>query len=390
MLFAALAAPAGAQRPSEGADAQLHGVQVHPLWDEPQYEADGTPELDPKGRPVTWSERNMVRELDLAAAAGVDVVRADLGWSTLEAAGPEAPFTEWYAERVDRFLAAASARGVEVILTLTDSPCWASSAPESVKAGCSGAWWERGVQRYAPTDPTAYANAAVEVAQRWGAQVTALELWNEPNESSYFETPEDTPEARASRYAALVKASYHQVKLARPELTVLAGALATGSGRDSYPAFLSSLYRLGIKGHYDAISYHPYSDARDPDAPLPAGVEPSHHLTAGTAALREVMAGHGDIRTNLWITEFGFPSCEPAEGTFCVGEAAQGGHTLSNHRIAASLPFVRATITYEIRDRGSSDDPYGQGTWGLLREDFTEKPAWSSLRSAMERYGETR
>src|SRR3954453_23666845 len=144
---------------SAGGVSQLQGAQLHPLW------GDETP-------------TQFDQELELLKNAGANVVRIDLSWSSLETDG-KGKYSSWYVSKADTFLQHAQDRGLAVIATLWSTPCWASSASDTLKQSCSGAWWDRGVDRYPPTNATDYADAAAYVAQRWGSKLKALEIWNE-------------------------------------------------------------------------------------------------------------------------------------------------------------------------------------------------------------------
>ena len=150
------------------------------------------------------------RQLGLIAAAGGRMARVDVGWTSLEQAG-KGQYDSWYLERLDTLVTTAESRGVELLFTLTDSPCWASSAPESVKQGCQGEWWTRDVQRYTPTNPRDYADALAFLVARYGDRVAAWEVWNEPNLTFYFKA-ENPPQA----YTDIVRAAYPAAKAANP------------------------------------------------------------------------------------------------------------------------------------------------------------------------------
>jgi hypothetical protein len=207
--------------------------------------------------------REAARELDIARGAGADVVRVDVAWSSLELQG-KGRWSRAYARRLDAFVRNARARGLRVVAVLTETPCWASKAPQALRQGCFGDWWNRGVTRFPPRRSRDYADAAVYVARRWGPSLEALEIWNEPNATVFLRSPDPVRD-----YARLVRSSYRRVKHVAPRLTVLAGALALSDGE-----FLTGLYERGrIGGHYDAISYHPYADGADPAiAEHPRGV----------------------------------------------------------------------------------------------------------------------
>jgi hypothetical protein len=92
-------------------------------------------------------------------AAGAKTVRVDMGWATLEAGG-DGQRAGWYVTKIDAFMAEAAQRDLRVILTLTDTPCWASTGAPDGQAGLRGSWWSaacsttrRAIQRTSPTRP---------------------------------------------------------------------------------------------------------------------------------------------------------------------------------------------------------------------------------------------
>ena len=332
----------------------LAGAMVHPLWTE-----NSVADFD--------------RDLDMAKAAGMDTVRMDLGWSSLETAG-KGQFTQWYVEKADTFFAHAAARGLRVVATLWATPCWASSAPADVKQDCTGAWWNRGVAAYAPSDPADYADIAEWVTRRWGSRMAALEVWNEPNLSMFLKAPDP-----AAAYAGMLKAAYPRIKTARPALKVLGGALVYSDG-----TFLADLYdRLGIKGSFDALSYHPFQN-RDPDEVSGTG-SAKWDYQRGTAWLRQIMVDHGDSAKTLWITEVGFPTCTPGSHAWCQTLDKQAEYEVDALRIAREKwPFVRAVLIYNLRNKGTDPDYY-EHQMGLLHNDWSPKPAYGAVQSELTR-----
>jgi hypothetical protein len=338
-----LSGPASAQ--------QLDGVQLHPLWNG-----------------VTQHEA--ARELDISRAAGADVVRVDVAWSSLELEG-KGRWSRAYAHRLDSFVRNARSRGLRVIAVLNETPCWASKAPRALRAGCVGDWWNRGVTRYPPRRARDYADAAVYVARRWGSSLEALEIWNEPNATVFLRSPDQVRD-----YARLVRASYQRIKRVVPRLTVLAGALALSDGQ-----FLTELYERGhIRGHYDAISYHPYTEASDPAiAEHERGVPWS--FIEGTAWLHDIMVGHGDERGQLWATEAGVSTCNPIFDSGCVSEAEQAVHVASYLRVGRSFPYLRSMVIYNLRDKGIGTRDR-EDRFGIVRRDLSPKPALRAFREA--------
>ncbi len=347
-----LVTAAAALVPRGDGDELRAGVQVHPLWGDS-------------------SVADFDRELDMAKSAGVDTVRIDLSWSSLETAG-RGRYSDWYVTKADTFFEHAQARGIKVVATLWSTPCWAATAPERLKQDCSGKWWERGVHRYAPANPVDYADAAEWVARRWGDRMEALEVWNEPNIENFLRSSDP-----AGDYASILKAAYPRIKAAAPDLTVLGGALAFSDGD-----FLTALYGHDIKGSYDAISYHPYGEARDPGHAGPP-TEKKYSYQLGSRWIRDLMVAHGDGATGMWQTEVGFSTCTIGTSRWCVTERRQARYTADLFRIAREkMPYVKALVAYNLRNKGT-DPADREGQFGLLDRDFRPKPAYRSLTRAL-------
>ena len=342
-LFAT-AASAGAAAP------EYRGVQLHSLW------ADS-------------SEADMDRELDLARAANANVVRIDVVWGSLETDG-KGRYSSWYVNKLDRFVDGADARGMKVIATLWSSPCWASSAPASLKQGCEGAWWDRNVGAYPPSDAADYGDAAQFVTARYGTKLAALEVWNEPNlkDSDHFWKTAD----KAGDYAKLLKAAYPRAKAGNAAVPVLGGALAFADR-----PFLDALYANGIKGYHDGISVHPYNEARGPADRWKAEWK-QYTLLPGIEWIRAGQVAAGDPKP-LWVTEFGW-STGTASG-WQVSEAQQAAFVRDSFPLLGEYPYLKSAVLYNLRNKGN--DTGHEDNFGLLNRDYTPKPAYTALRETL-------
>jgi len=344
-IVAASAAPALA------AGQQYHGAQTHPLWSG-----------------VTVDEQE--RELQLLDDAGADSVRIDIGWASIEQTG-KGRYSDSYVRRADEYFRRARAHGIKVIVSLSDSPCWASSSPDV--GDCSGSWWSRGVQKWAPRNAADYADAAAWVANRWHADMAALEVWNEPNDTAYFRANDPLAE-----YSKLVKATYRPVKAVAPELPVVVGVVSW-----SDRPWLERMYDQGIAGNYDGISIHPYNEARDPDDPwLPQWK--AYSFLSGVAWVRDLMVAKGDADKGLWLTEFGYSTCGTGSKD-CVTADQQAEFTRDSFRIAAGWSYVRAAVVYNLRN--IDDTPNSRlSQFGLVNHDFSPKPAYAAFKDALHTY----
>lgn len=344
LLVLVCAAPAAA-------GPRLRGVQLHSLW----YDV---------------SLKDMDRELDLAKAAGSTVVRVDVVWGSLETEG-KGRFEATYVERLTRFMNGARARGMKVVATLWSTPCWASTAPAELRQGCAGAWWDRNVGAYPPRDPQDYADIAQWLTRRYGRSLAALEIWNEPNNT----TTDRFWQARskAAAYARLVKAAYPAAKRGNPRVPVIAGALSFADR-----AFLQRLYAYGIEPYEDGISIHPYNEWRDPTDPWDPRYT-KYTFAQGIAWIRDAMLAAGD-RSQVWVTEFGWST--GLGNRWTVSDADQALFIGKAFALLAGLDYVAEATVYNLV--ATSGDPFSfEGGFGLLNPDYSPKPAYAALTKAL-------
>ena len=350
--FAALLIALALAAPARAAGPQYRGLDLQSLWS-------------------SSSNDDLDHELDLSQQAGVNTVRVDVAWSSLQTDGP-GQFSQWYVDKLDRFVNGAAARGIRVIPTLWSTPCWASSAPDTLKQGCAGAWWDRDVTKYLPSDPADYGAAAKWMTARYGTKLAALEVWNEPN------LPDDSfliSSDKAGDYARLLKAAYPAAKAGNADVPVIGGVLAF-----SDTDFLKQLYANGIKGFEDGIAVHPYNEWRDP-SDLWRDQWKEYAFIPGLNALHDTMQAAGDDQP-VWVTEFGWTTCNAGSGRWCVSEDQQATYTRKAYDILAGMDFVRSATLYQLRDRGTDpNDP--EANFGLLNRDLSPKPAWTAFKDAM-------
>jgi hypothetical protein len=355
-LLSLLLALVAAAAPAPASAVPAVGVQIHPLW-------EGV------------SDAQVAAQLNRVAATGAGLVRVDVGWASLEQEG-KGQWAAWYLGRLDRLVDAARARRLRLLLTVFGTPCWASTAPDELRQGCRGAWWDRGVQAYAPRDPRDYADALSFLVRRYGPGID-WEVWNEPNLSDFFIAPD-----RPAAYAALLRKAHDAVKAADPTATVVGGSLSRADA-----GFTEVVYQDGAKGTFDAWSVHPYSGGRSPLDPGGGTQLPS--FARGVPAVREAMLRHEDDKP-LWLTELGWNTSAVRGGPDWadgVDEQTQAHYLDLAFSFARGWSYVDVVVWYALYDR-SADRSSPVANYGLLRADGSPKPAYdvfSFAATAMRR-----
>jgi hypothetical protein len=292
------------------------------------------------------------RAIAQAHAVHAKVVRTNVAWSAFEPS--EAGHLDASALAVaDRLMSDASAAGMHVIVSVDSTPCWASSAPSSILTRCTPGR-ESEANAWPPTNTASFAAFVAYLAQRYSANLAAIEIWNEPDQANedYLAGPN-----KAEHDAALQRAAYPAIKAVDPSLPVLAGSLVGSNG-----AFLKALYAAGIKGYYDGLAVHYYN------------------LTlASLRSIREVQLANGDT-TPLWLNEFGWTSCWPSrpieQEQACVTPQTQASNLRDMYRELARTPYVAAAVVYKLQDSPSEE-------FGLTSVGGARKPAFAALASAL-------
>ena len=294
------------------------------------------------------------REIATARKLHARVVRAELRWSTLEPLHP-GQISAGALAFTDRLVADAAAAGIRVIFTIDSTPCWESSAPTALLARCV-ADKDTAANAWPPREAAAYAAVAAYVARRYGAQLAAIEVWNEPDQRNqlYFAGPQ-----KAQRYAVILRAAYAAIKQANPVVPVLGGSIVGSNG-----AFLRALYAAGIKGYYDGLAVHYYG-----------------LVLASLRAIREVQLANGDSRP-LWLDEFGWSSCYPAqrvqEEQACVTTGIQARNLADVVQSLSGTPWVAAEVVYDLQNAPHEN-------FGLTTAYGGRKPAFNALAAAFSR-----
>ncbi|GAC1587887.1 MAG: hypothetical protein NVS3B21_03180 [Acidimicrobiales bacterium] len=304
---------------------------------------------------LLWeSDADLARDLDAVAASGARWIRFDFDWASAE---PVAGSYRWSV--LDRVVQGSAARGLQILATPAYTPEWARPSGTTDKTP--------------PSDVATYAAFVGAAVRRYSPLgVHAWEIWNEPNNSIFWQ-----PGVDPAAYARLLVAASAAVHGADPSATVISAGLAPEA--DALPSslsprtFLDSLYGAGAGPSFDAVGIHPY------DYPYgPAAVGPWNQWQS-LPATQQVLAKHGDGAKKIWGTEYGAPTGTNAAA---VTETAQATTFVQAYGDWIALPFTGPLFWYAHRDSGT-DLADTESNFGLLRNDWSPKPAYGAFRAEM-------
>lgn len=241
-------------------------------------------------------------------------------WSDLEPAPGQFVWTH-----LDELVAAAQAHGTRVLLTLGQTPSWASARPHDVSP-YGGTTTPAEPARL--EDWAAYVRAVVT---RYRGRIEAYEPWNEPNLAMFFTGSPETL-ARLGRVAAAI---VHQVDSAAK--VVSPGIAWTSRGAEEWlRAYLSA---GGAEGA-DVLGFHSYP--REGWGP--------EQLGEVAQAFRRVCAEFS-LTQPLWNTETGWGHTSPTDPRPWLVPDAEAPGLVARTYLALAAAGVQRLYWYGFTNR---------------------------------------
>jgi len=282
------------------------------------------------------------RLFPLLREAGVGMVRSFPEWPTLE---PERGLFTW--EAADALVESGRKNQVQVFGVLCYLAPWASSAPLGADHGAR--------TRTFPIKDIEYWREFVEATvARYRNDITYWEVYNE------FNSPSFARNATVGDYVGLVKNAYEVAKQANPNCRIGIGCA------DVDISFLEQVITQGAGGCFDFVNVHPYSLM----AAAMGGREPVFlQMGANLRKMLQRTAQRADIE--LWVSEIGITSTTEPEPEQRQAEAVVKAFLLCQGQ------GIERVFWFE--GRGPAYGPGGD--FGLIREDWTRRPAFLALQT---------
>jgi Cellulase (glycosyl hydrolase family 5) len=302
-------------------------------------------------------------QMPAVSALGTHWVRMFATWPDLEPTkGAFSTFWLAYYEETFRTLPA----GTKVLLDVVNTPSWETGSTN---------------EHTPPASPQEYAAFVGALAQHFGTKISAYEIWNEEDSSSWW-----AGGPNPTAYTQLLKATYPAIKAADPSATVVLGGL-TGNDYE----FLEGVYQAGGKGSFDAVGVHT-DTACDKLSPYEFLRGAGNRLVPDSfLAYREVhavMLANGDDKP-IWMTELSWRTTNATcpEGAWAgqtaegVSEELQATYLRQAYHCLAEDPYVQVALWFPLEDEGSVLS-------GLERANGTHKPSFAAMHSYI-REGDT-
>ncbi len=370
--------------------AQLKGMlNLGQIWlSEPRLTLDG-------GRPMLHTNRqpycvsafleqeadpaNVARNLDLAKAAGISLVRQQFPWEDIEIHGKgdfedrrHEPYRSAW-DKYDRIMDMAAERGIDIIARLDAPPDWARANPAEHELFGP------------PDDLDDYGDFVAAVVSRYKGRLKYLQIWNEPNIYPEWGAQPPDPEA----YTRLLEVAYRRAKAIDPDIAIISAPLAPTLDRNERAMrdldYLQRMLDAGAANSFDILGMIAYGLGSGPD---------DHRVVwhrtnfARPQLLRDLLvrAGHGD--KPAWILEMGWsavPEGMPAPFGRVTNEQ-QARYTVGAYRrIQEEYPWVGAGCLWYLRRPNAEWEQRPEGYFRLVTPDWQPMPAYTALAAEATR-----
>lgn len=237
-----------------------------------------------------YSPQQIASQLRALQATGATLARSDALWEATEPAAPVGGVHRYDWAFDDSIATALAQHGLQWLPIVDYSAPWAESLA--------------GQDHSPPTSLADYAAYAGSLAARYGKggafwrahpelearPVDTFELWNEPDNPTFFK-----PRPDPGRYAAMYTLARAAILAADSSARVIVGGLTAA------PSFMPEMLAAApdLRGHIDGVAIHPYGGT--PRAVL-----------AKVKQDRQVLDSAGLGSIPLYVTEFGWTTHPPS------------------------------------------------------------------------------
>ncbi len=270
---------------------------------------------------------------DAIYQANIKYVREEFNWNLIEPIKGKMDYS-----RYDEIMQSYQHYDVEVLGLLAYSAKWSAQAPNNVAN-----------KEFYPPNIDQWNNFVRETVTRYQGQVSAWEVWNEPNDINFFNG------ARKQYYNLLANTS-NTIKSIDPAAKVISGGTTWPD-----PNYAQDFYKANMQNYIDGYGVHAYYCEQ--------GVADGHYeKLAGDLA--EIIQISNQYKKPLWITEFGCSS-------FTIGQKKQADNLAYMMTLFNASQNIERVYWYSLRDTGHVGK---EGEYGLITKNYTLKQSFQAFK----------
>lgn len=332
---------------------------------------------------------NTDQTLDQVNQLGLQWIKQQISWKDLESTKGQ---PNWDA--LDGIFAAASARNLKVLVSITNAPDWARSVTAGERHG-------------PPDDPQDFVNYVSAMLQRYKGAIHAVEVWNESNLSERgWYAPGGLS---AQGYMDLLIPTSAAIRAVDPNVIIISAAPAPTGVDDGVIAiddfnYVRQLVGLGMLDHVDCVGAHSNGINLPPDIAYDEGYnDPTARFTGPFVnpdhswSFYSTLNGYHDIivaagrNTPLCVTEFGWPSMEGMQGAPPQGFEFAYDNTLqeqAEHIVRAfelmhewDFVWIATLFNLDYSPKIGGDPQHDSTMWSITAPNGSPRPAFEAIKS---------
>ncbi|MCL4508867.1 MAG: beta-galactosidase [Chloroflexi bacterium] len=333
------------------------GTQTSPLANEYPFGANTF-----LGQEVEIAKRE--RTIQMMRDAHIGWMKEEFIWDQIE--HNRGQFT-W--GKYDEIIGLAQKYGIKVIARLDYPPAWTQKKPDF---------------NAPPDNYEDYADFVNTFVRHYKGQVSAVQIWNEPNLAVEWGGQPPNP----AQYTKLLKLSYTRAKDADQHIVVISAPLAETLERSPRALvetdYLQQMYDSGAKGSFDVLAANAYGLAYPPNDPP----SPDRLNFLRFTLLHAVTEKNGDGNKAMWFNEYGWnasPKEMPPDQLIWgrVTREQQATYTVQGIELAKKqYPYVGVVNIWYFRQVGSIPKTDSAYYFDMVDPDFNPELVYGAVRDA--------
>ncbi len=232
---------------------------------------------------------------------------------------------------------------------------------------CYTALWTGKQWNDAP-DPQLFTTYVRNTVRRYKDRIKYWEIWNEPDHPTYWKDQDGL-----KAYAELIKVVHPVIKEEDSTAQVVLGSVCSAKS-------LAQMYKQGVHDYFDVVNVHPFT------SPLEENCMKKVHAIYEDC--RATMAFHDDEKKPMWFTEIGCPGVGTSQESkgWWLGKSPtdleQANWLTTVYAEGLKWPGVERIFWAFLQETQHFGDDVD--SFGLLKKDFTPKPALIAYRKAAD------